>query len=908
MKTLNPSLTRASAAVTALSLALAGCATAQAPGAAPAPTPAAAPVASASSTPGVAASAPAGRPTPLPGALAPFAETVREAKRSDGYLPVWTRDDRTWLEIPAALLDKPFFMASSVAGGTGEGRFWPGLTGRSDMVQLRRVGNTVQLIARNTAVRAPAGTPLARALSESYSDSLLAAAPLLAAPHPLTKALLVDANVLLGSDIFNAQLALEAQHRLPYALDRANSSFERVRTTPAGTFITLRQHFSVPRLPATVSNPALAPNPPRALPDVRSLFIGVTYTLAPLPAVPLQTRAADPRVGYFNTSFVDLGNDNQEGRRTHLIRRWRLEKADPTAEVSAPKEAIRVVLDRNIPEKWRTPVREGVLEWNKAFERAGFRNAVVVEQQPADADWSALEGTRVIAVRWFAQEGPGSTAVGPSQSDPRTGEMLRGAVIIDENRVRLMRARVAETVPVLADAAPGAQPGDFAARLAQEFCSYGQDAMDDASFGLELLAARGQIDPNGPEGDRFVADALKNVAMHELGHVLGLRHNFRASASVKLTQLRDPAYTAANGLSPSVMDYNGQNTPLEGESLADYHMTTLGAYDYWAIEYGYRQWPDAATEKRELAALADRADREPLLAYGTDEDLANNDPLIAQRDMGDDPLAYAQRQIKLARELWQRTTTRALAPGEDFTLYRRTISRVFGAMGTSLPLATKMIGGSYTARVSPAANRPLVQPVPAKEQRAALALVVTEFFGSQSFKFDPQLMMRLGVDQGERFGPGRGVDFSLQTQVLGLQRQALDALMAENLAGRLADAESQVADPRTLLDFAEVQASLSNAVWSELAAKGAGGIAVDSLRRNLQREHVRRLAAGLVRPATQSAADVRPVFRQTALQLQARLNATLGGGKSTGLVRAHLDDCLATLSEALKAPLVKQGV
>jgi hypothetical protein len=844
--------------------------------------------------------------------LSTFSEITREAKRADGYLPVWTRDDRTWLEIPAALLDKPFFMASSVAGGTGEGRFWPGLTGRSDLVELRRVGNTVQLIARNTGVRAPAGTPLARALSESYSDSLLAAAPLAAAPHLQSKALLVDANLLLGGDIFNAQFALEAQHRLPYTLDRANSSFERVRTTPGGTYLTLRQHFNVPRLPTASPNPAAAPNPPRTVPDIRSLFVGLTYTLAPLPTEPLKTRAADARVGYFNTSFVDLGDDNQEGRRTHLIRRWRLEKKDPAAVISEPREPVRVVMDRNIPEKWRAPLREGVLEWNKALERAGFRNALVVEQQAADADWHALEGTRLIAVRWFAQEGPGSTAVGPSQSDPRTGEMLRGAVIIDENRVRLMRARVAETLPTLTDAVPGAtlhaMPGDFAARLAPDLCTYGQDAMDDAAFGLELLAARGQIDPNGPEGDRFVADALKNVAMHELGHVLGLRHNFRASASVTLAQLRDPAYTAANGLSPSVMDYNGQNTPLEGEPLADYHMTTLGAYDYWAIEYGYRQWPDASTEKRELAALAARGDREPLLAYGTDEDLGNNDPLINQRDIGDDPLAFAQRQIKLARELWQRTTTRALAPGEDFTLYRRAIGRVFGAMGTSLPLATKMIGGSYTARVSPAANRPLTQPVPAKDQRAALALVLTEFFSSTSFKFDPQLMVRLGVDQNERLASGRGVEFSLQGQVLALQRQALDALMAESLAGRLADAESQVADPRTLLDFAEVQASLSAAVWSELAAKGSGGVAVDSLRRNLQREHVRRLAAGLVRPATQATTDVRPVFRQAAVQLQARLSAAAAGTKATGLARAHLDDCLATLSEALKAPLVKQGV
>ncbi|MBC7939245.1 MAG: zinc-dependent metalloprotease [Chitinophagaceae bacterium] len=202
--------------------------------------------------------------------------------------------------------------------------------------------------------------------------------------------------------------------------------------------------------------------------------------------------------------------------------------------------------------------------------------------------------------------------------------------------------------------------------------------------------------------------------------------------------------------------------------------------------------------------------------------------------------------------------------------------------------------------------------MPAPAQRAALQLVAAELFSSASFKFEPALMSRLGVDHFERSASGSGVDYSLPTAVLTLQRPALDTLMSDSLAARLADAESKVTDPRSLVSFAEVQQRLSDAVWSELApAKTNAGGEIDSLRRNLQREHLRRLASALVRPGAAAAADVRPVMRQAALQLQARLKLALDGpaGRTrSALVRAHLEDSLATLSDALKAPLAKQGV
>lgn len=935
------------ALLSAIALMLAGCASltppagdaakpAPAPGATQASpaaaAPAAMPPASAASRPAFAGQAPNPAPRPpAPGQPPAFAEVTKDAKSVDGFLTVWTKDDKTWLEIPAALLDKPMFLGNSLASGLGERSFWPGMMGSEKLVVLRRVGNSVQLVARNLHARgAAAGSPLERALQESYSDSLLAAAPLAAAPHAERKSLLVDAMALLGSDLPSIQPFLEMAYRMPYSLDRGNSSIVSTKTTAGGTSLVLRQHFAVPRIPTPPvmapgmppPNPAMLPNPSQVLPDVRSLFLNIAYTLAPLPEQPMKPRRADQRVGYFTDAYMDFGADGGGDRRTHLISRWRLEKKDAAAELSEPKEPIRVVMDRNIPEKWREPVKAGILEWNKAFERAGFKNAIALEQQPADADWNTTEGTKLLAVRWFALEGPGATAVGPSQTDPRTGEILRGAAIIPENWVRVGRTRIADTQPRLMGGADGLSgwsgvnsldahaaaaatpmPGDFAGRIAQ--CSLGSDALEQAQLGFDLLVARGEMDPNGPEAERFIADSLKDVVMHEVGHALGLRHNFRGSTGITRAQLRDASFTAQRGVSNSIMDYNALNLPLEGEAKADVQMRTLGAYDFWAIEYGYREYP-AEQESQALSALAARSAADSSLAYATDEDAAGPDPRVNRFDLGDDPLAFAGRQIRIARELWQRTAARTLPADDDMSIYRRNLQRMLAGLNASVPLAVRHVGGVLTSRALAGANQPLLAPVPAAQQREALGLVLGEVFGSASFRFDPRLMSRLGVDQNERLQRfSTNTDFSLGEAVLSIQRPALDYLMADGLAVRLADAEVKVDNPRTLLSFAEVQQRLSDSVWSELKS-GKGEI--DSLRRSLQREHLKRLAGGVLRPGSAAAADVRAVQRQTALALQTQLSKALTANHWTPIARAHLADSLATLSEALKAPLMRQGV
>ena len=898
------------------SLVLLGCATVK-PAAAPAGRPvstangssAPAPAGAAAAVPGT----PVARPTAPgePPALRPFNDVIRDAKQTEGFLALWKKDERIWLEISPEQLDKPMFLGMSFASGLGERRFMPGAFLDDQVVVFRRVGNTLQLLAQNQRMRATANTPLATAYRENFSDSLLGAAPVASAPHAERKTFLVDVATLLGGDIAAVQTMIESSYRISYGLDRANSQMESARTSATGTSFVSRMHFYVPKLPVPpMVAPAAGtpqPTPVRTVPDARSFFLSVAYSFAPLPAQPLRPRVADQRVGLVTDSFVDLSSEANELRNTHYVRRWRLEKKDPAAAVSEPKEPIVVWMDKNIPEQYRPAVREGALEWNKAFERAGYRNAIDVRQQPADADWNTYEGTRHIALRWYLQDG-NAPGVGWTQADPRSGEILRGFSLIPESWARSSRQAISNTLPKpsAADAFDSLRPRDV--------CSFAIDAYGEMQFGLELLQSRGQIAPDSPEAERFVHDSLRDVVTHEIGHALGLRHNFKASAQVKLDKLRDPAWVRQNGLTPSVMDYQPLNIPLENEAPTEYHQAALGEYDYWVIEYAYRDFAPEQ-ERAGLAEVAARADRNAALAYATDEDSyaqygGGQDPTANQFDLGDDPLAWYKRRITLSRELWTRTQRRHLDSSESYAVYRRNLVSGLGQIASVVPAVGKYIGGLYTNRDVPGGTRPLVTPVPAAKQREALELITREIFSADSFRFDPRFMSRLGVDyldQLRRIEAGEMAqtpEFGLVGSVIGIQRPALDRMMSDGMAVRLADSEALVTDRKQLLTFADVQDTLAAAVWSELRT----GREIDAMRRNLQREHMRRLAFSVLRPPSAAPADVRAVHRQVAFKLQSELRRAAVKPGLSATTRAHVAESLTTLSEALQANVVKQGV
>lgn len=454
------------AAATVLALTVAGCATTAATtaaspdAAAPQPTAAATPAAAApnaATPPGApgAAARPAA-PPPVPGAPRPFADVIKDAKETAGYFRIWRKDEKVWLEITPEQLDKPFFMAVSLNRGLGERFLLGGLMGAlysiggDYMVELRKVGNNVQLIARNTVFTANPGSPEAYAVKDSFSDSLLGAAPAASAPHPERKSILVEANALLLKDIPRGQYVLERAYRNAFAFDAANSSIGDVKTSPERTTIDVTAHYAQGRIPLPPpqmpgqTQPAPFFPPPAVTPDPRSLFLGYLYTFTKLPEQPMRPRLADPRLGHFTQTQYDFSSEKSASPRKHLVQRWRLEKKDPNAAISEPVKPITYWLGREIPTQYRKAITDGVLEWNKAFERIGFKNAIVVKQQPENADFDTLD-TQVASIRWMTTSTPTFGAIGPSHTDPRTGEIIDADIGWDANMTRNVRFQLAET-------------------------------------------------------------------------------------------------------------------------------------------------------------------------------------------------------------------------------------------------------------------------------------------------------------------------------------------------------------------------------------------------------------------------------------------------------------------------------
>lgn len=820
----------------------------------------------------------------------PFKEIIKGSTEMKGFFTLHQKDEKVWIEIKPAQLDQPFFFSVNIPTSVGERGLYASQMGASHMVVFRKIGNQVQLIAKNARFTAAPGTPQALAVSQAFSDSLLASAAVVSAPHPDSKAILVEANALLFGDIPGYATRLESAYRMSFSIDARNTSFIKVRADESLSGFQVNAHFSVPK----ISAPPLMPSPvsqtsgPRTLPDPRSLFVGFYYSFAPLPATPMHARPADDRIGHFVTSHQDFTDDLTPSTARHVVNRWRLEKKDPGAELSEPKQPIVYWIDKNVPEKYRKSITEGVLEWNQAFEKIGFKNALVVKQQSDKDEFDTLDA-RHASIRWFVGDDVG-IAIGPSQVDPRSGEIMDADIGMSDIFARSARRSLAEDIgrPLLQAS------GD------QAHCNFAHEAAREMDFAADLLELRGEIDMGSPEAERLAQTYVKSVMMHEVGHTLGLRHNFRSSTIYSLKQLQDADFTRKNGLTGSVMDYTPFNLAVKGDTQGEYVMSTLGPYDYWAIEYAYREI-DAAQEKSELGKIAARSD-EPRLAFGTDEDAGGNvfDPEVNVFDLGSDPLEYFKRRLLLSRELWDRLQTRQLKPGESYATLRRSFDAGFRQLARAVPMAVKYVGGVTFLRDHAGTGRATYTPVAAQRQRAALAMITGSMFTADSFKFTPELVSRLGVDHFDRQGSG---DVSIAGLTLSVQGSALDQLMSDAVAGRLLDGPDKVTDGVKLLSLAELYDTLQAAIWSELKS----GKEITGMRRNLQREHLKRVANALVRPSPSTPADARSLQRENAIELRQNIRAAQKRPMSRE-AKAHLADCLNTLDEALKAPLQRAGV
>ncbi len=361
----------------------------------------------------------------------------------------------------------------------------------------------------------------------------------------------------------------------------------------------------------------------------------------------------------------------------------------------------------------------------------------------------------------------------------------------------------------------------------------------------------------------MILQGLKEVTMHEVGHTLGLRHNFKASTLLKVDELNDTDKTRAVGLAASVMDYNPTNIAPKGKKQGDYYSLTIGPYDYWAIEYGYKPLGGSDAEVAELKKIASRSG-EPPLAYATDEDTRgiDPDPLVNRFDFGKEPLDYAKARSELIESLIPGVVDRVTKDGDGYQRARQAFGVLLGNYGSSLFFASRYVGGLYVNRDhkgDPNA-RPPFQIVPAEKQRAALKLVNERVFNDKPFAFPPEIYNYLAATRWNHWGvrePER-LDFAVHEVILMWQNRVLDQLLSSLTLKRLHDAELKVSADTDVLTVAELIDTLTKSIFSELDTVKPGKYtnrkaAISSVRRNLQRTYLKRLSGLALGPQGSSA-------------------------------------------------------
>ncbi len=840
-----------------------------------------------------------------------FSEVLEDAKEIEGLIKLYRKDEKLYGEITGSTLNKDLIVLISIARGIGESPILGGMTwgfGDDWIWQFRKTGDRIQVVRRNVRFTAKEGSPEAKAVELAYTDSVLFSLPI-ATVSP-SGGFVVDLTSVLMSDLPRISSVLRG-----FTFSRDKSSWASVKG--------FKDNVEVEVAATYASSGSVEFD---TVPDSRGVTINVHYSISRLPSTGYQPRLADDRVGYFLTVLKDFSKKSREDRFVRYVNRWDLRRADSSAELSPPKKPIIFWLEKTVPFEYRKPVREGILEWNRAFEKIGLANAIEVRQQPDDADWDP-EDINYNTFRWITS--CAGFAMGPSRVNPTTGEILDADVVFDADFLEAWRLQYDVMTPggdddsaaALIDPEGRGDPAhslqSWFGRRYQHDGEFSEGMAEQMAFGALVLAeaAKG---PSSAEFRDFVMQGIKETVMHEVGHTLGLRHNFKGSTFLKLDEIDDPQKTRETGLAASVMDYLPANFAPEGEEQGDYFSATIGKYDYWAIEYGYKPLSGGTTaELSELKKIASRC-AEPGLDFATDGDTrsVDPDPLSNRFDLGKDPLAYARRRVKLINQLWPDLVERMAEEGEGYARVRRAFNVLLGYRADAMYYAGRFIGGLYVHRDhkgDPNARPPFVV-VEAKRQREALGFLKQQVFAPDSYEFPPELYNHLGSSKWSHWGVETSdrSDYPVHEVVLAWQDRVLGQLLSSTTLARLCDSELKVPAGQDAFTAAELIEGLTAAVFAEMEKLRDGKFtnrkpAIRSLRRNLQRRYLERLS-NLAMGRTTAPEDCQTVAYVELGSLEARIKEVLARkAQLDTYTRAHLEQSAARIRKVLDARLQLAG-
>lgn len=776
-------------------------------------------------------------------------EKIKDFEKIDGLFTMYRKvtDGRTqlFLELKKDQLDQLVMLQTTASTGIGNGQITAGDPINDLMFAFHRTpNNRVVMRVPVYGFRAGRGLEIDRAVERSFPESFVESFSIEAEQDDK---ILVDFSNFFRSDISRIGELLQGGGNPllgggggSYSIDRENSYVESLKNFPTNVYAETVFNF-VGRGGGGGGIAALLGGGGATTADDRSMVIRVNYNMYMLPVGNgYQPRMFDPRVGYFTVDHQDFSDTTAIDQKQMFITRWHLVKKDPTAALSEPVEPIVFWIDNAVPAEFRESVKKGILSWNKAFEAAGFKNAVVAKQMPDDAEFDHAD-MRYNVVRWVTS--PSSAyAIALFRTNPLTGQILNASVTVDANIVRAFASEYGQFVrpeawqEKLAKAQKAAAAHSHHECNDPTKCTLVQDGALNMATGA-LAAAMVQGVP-GVSRNEYINQFITWLVAHEIGHNMGLRHNFVASTLLDLNQLGDAATVDKESTSASVMDYVAFN-PSALNGKAKFYGEEVGRYDIMAIQYGYTPFAGKNTveERFDLSQIATTGSRDGLAWLG-DEYADSIDPYITRFDLAKDPLAYWTRMGTMSRTLLFQLDTHSPKDGQSYFNFTRDFNVLLGTYAQSADQLTRFIGG---VRFSPAfkgdkGGRKPIENIDGTRQKAALNQIMKMIFAEDSFAFPKHYYQMLATNP--KAGLIEGLlsatdDRPMFDRFSAIQSSTLGSLMNPDTLRRVANQEFEADKPESTLRLIDLFEAVRGNVWSELATAKPTSM----LRRQLQREH-----------------------------------------------------------------------
>lgn len=782
--------------------------------------------------------------------LKPYAQVITpKAKSSFGFLTVHKVDNNYFFEIPDSMLNRDILIVNRISKAPTSRQKsrvgYPGDILGSKVIRFENKDNK-RILVREYSYRERSENKDGMFQSVRNSNTQ----PIVANFGIET----IKKDSLTRNYVINVSVFLQKENPL-FSFDADSKEYiGLLNMVGEGTYIdTLKAFPKNIEISTTVTYQSKKGMSNVGFLETGSPRIPLTYELNSsmvlLPEVPMKARLFDPRVGYFTVGYTDFDSNPQGIEYKKLITRWRLEPKDEAAylrgELVEPKKPIIIYIDPATPKKWVPYLIQGVNDWQVAFEKAGFKNAIYALEAPTDDPSWSLEDARHSAIVYKPSDIP--NASGPHINDPRTGEILETHINWYHNVMSLLR----------------------------DWYMIQAGTIDEAARKMQL-------------DDELMGQLIRFVSSHEVGHTLGLRHNFGSSHTVPVEKLRDKAWVEANGHTPSIMDYARFNyvaQPEDGITRAGI-FPRIGIYDKWSIEWGYRWLPQFQTPEDEVAfsnqSIIEKLKTDVRYTFGTESD--PNDPRNQSEDLGDDSMLASLYGIKNLKRIVPQILTWSYEPNKSYAGAGEIYSGVVSQFNRYLGHVTKNVAGIYSNSITVEQTDEIAREfVPANIQKRAIAFLNEQLFTTPEWLIDRQLMEKAKI---------------LPVNVIcSLQSGVLARLINKNTLDKMS--ENEILNGKKAYTSAQMFNDLKKVIWSNLGQS-------DIYKRNMQKAYVENLINLLDKKgnADKNASGKRPAYSEAPAIAHGQLTelkrlTTSAASMTSGTAKGHYQNLITLIDTAL---------